>query len=171
MKAKGILRTVIIVMILCLNVGCDQVSKNIIREKVDYYERISVVRNCFTIMKVENTGAFLSMGNSLPKPVSKILLIIFPLIVISLALFYLFTRSNLSKVKVLAFCCVLGGGIGNLYDRAIHGSVTDFLHIDFGLFQTGVFNMADLSIMTGMFIFLIEAISERAELKYSTSDN
>jgi len=52
---------------------------------------------------------------------------------------------------------VLGGGIGNMYDRIVHGSVTDFMHIDFIIFQTGIFNMADVSIMMGMFLILIRS--------------
>lgn len=51
---------------------------------------------------------------------------------------------------------IIGGGIGNLYDRMWYGSVTDFMHINFTIFQTGIFNMADVSIMTGMFIILIQ---------------
>ena len=55
----------------------------------------------------------------------------------------------------------IGGGIGNIYDRLVHGSVTDFMHINFGLFQTGIFNMADVSITTGMFIFLYQSYSRQ----------
>ena len=61
----------------------------------------------------------------------------------------------MSKSMLVGISFVLGGGIGNMYDRIIHGSVTDFLHIDFVIFQTGIFNMADVSIMTGMFLILI----------------
>lgn len=49
---------------------------------------------------------------------------------------------------------VIGGGIGNLYDRVLYGSVTDFMHLKFGIFQTGIFNMADVSIMLGMLIIV-----------------
>jgi len=51
-----------------------------------------------------------------------------------------------------------GGGIGNVYDRIIYGSVTDFLHIDLGLFETGIFNMADVSITTGALILLANTL-------------
>jgi len=44
-----------------------------------------------------------------------------------------------------------------LYDRVMHGSVTDFMHIDFIIFQTGIFNVADMSIMAGMFIIIIDS--------------
>jgi len=37
---------------------------------------------------------------------------------------------------------LIGGGIGNVYDCILFGSVTDFLHLDFGIFRTGIFNFA-----------------------------
>lgn len=52
------------------------------------------------------------------------------------------------------WCFVIGGGIGNLADRIIHGSVTDFLHLDLGVLQTGIFNFADVSIMAGLMMIL-----------------
>ncbi|CAD5293424.1 Lipoprotein signal peptidase (fragment) [Imperialibacter sp. EC-SDR9] len=67
-------------------------------------------------------------------------------------------------MTVLGICFMVGGGVGNIYDRLIYGSVTDFLHIDFVLFQTGIFNMADVSIMTGMFVILFDSYLKRAKL-------
>ena len=58
---------------------------------------------------------------------------------------------------LFAVILIVGGGIGNLYDRIAYGSVTDFMHIKFGVLQTGVFNVADMSIMAGMFIILFHA--------------
>ncbi len=53
---------------------------------------------------------------------------------------------------------MIGGGIGNIYDRIVHGSVTDFLYIDLGgIFHTGVFNVADLCITIGISIILIQS--------------
>jgi signal peptidase II len=112
-------------------------------------------------MRVENTGAFLSLGNSLPKMVRFILLSLIPLAILGFGIGYLFTKKNLSKSMLLGFAFVIGGGIGNLYDRLVYGSVTDFMHIDFVIFQTGIFNMADVSIMTGMAIVIIGSFLER----------
>ena len=61
----------------------------------------------------------------------------------------------------MGICFMVGGGIGNIYDRVIYGSVTDFLHIDFVLFQTGVFNLADVSIMIGLFMVIVASYAER----------
>ena len=156
MNAKQNLRTLMILMILGSSIGCDQISKHIIRQNISYNEQINLLNNHLTITKIENTGAFLSLGNSLPRPVSVALLIILPLIVLALALIYLFTKSNLSNLMILGVCLAIGGGLGNIYDRVIHGSVTDFLYIDFGLFHTGILNMADVSVTAGVCVIVFE---------------
>lgn len=165
MKANRIVRTLAIVVILISNIGCDQISKNIARQNIDYNERISLINNYLLLTKVENTGAFLSMGHSLPQPLKSLLLTILPLTILAFALFYLLTKKGLSNLMVIAICFVIGGGFGNLYDRIVYGSVTDFLHIDFVLFRTGIFNMADVSIMIGMFLILIDSYSLKSNYK------
>jgi signal peptidase II len=58
---------------------------------------------------------------------------------------------------------VVGGGIGNIYDRIAHGSVTDFMHLRFGALQTGIFNVADVSIMIGVGLILLDTWVKKKE--------
>lgn len=148
-------RTLIILLILLCNVGCDQVSKQVVRHKLEYNQEIGLLNKHLTITKVENSGAFLSLGDNLPNPWRFGLLTLIPLLVLGFASAYMFMQKSLSFVSVMGLGFIVGGGVGNLYDRLVHGSVTDFLHIDFGLFETGVFNMADVSIMAGTSMLLI----------------
>lgn len=169
MKAR-IIRTLAIFCVLVMNIGCDQISKNIVRDKVDYYEHISVMKDYLIVTKVENSGAFLSLGHSLPEPVRFILLSLFPLIVLGFALGFLFTRNHdMPKLSLLGFAFAIGGGIGNIYDRLVHGSVTDFLHIDLVIFRTGIFNMADVSIFTGVLIVMLSTLSKRITPEQETA--
>jgi signal peptidase II len=156
MKIKRILRTLAILAILSSNIGCDQISKSIVRQRIDYNERISLLNDHLTLTKVENTGAFLSIGQSLPQPIKTLLLTILPVILLSFAFVYLLTK-QVSNVTMTGIAFLVGGGVGNIYDRLIYGSVTDFVHIDFVLFQTGVFNMADVSVMTGMLLIVVDS--------------
>ena len=165
MNTKRILRSVAIVAVLLCNISCDQISKSIVRSNINSDEQIGLLHNYLTLMKVENTGAFLSVGNSLPASVRFFLLSLLPLIALGYGLFYLFTKADLSKIRLAGLCFAIGGGIGNIYDRILYGSVTDFLHIDFIIFQTGVFNMADVSIMTGMLLILIHSFFKKADLE------
>lgn len=149
--------------ILAINIGCDQVSKYVVRQRIDPEERISVVSTYVTLMRVENEGAFLSLGTSLPKTTRFILLSLLPLAILGFGIGYLFTKTAMHWLSAMGFAFVIGGGMGNLYDRLVYGSVTDFMHMDFGIFQTGIFNMADVSIMTGMALVIINSFGKKAK--------
>jgi signal peptidase II len=161
MNQKRIITNIAVLLILAANIGCDQISKKIVRQKVDYYESISLISNYFTLTKVENKGAFLSLGSALPSTIKFILLSGIPVLALAFGIGYLFLRKNISVTSMVALSFAIGGGIGNIYDRVVHGSVTDFLHIDLGIFQTGIFNMADVSIMVGMGLFFLQSFWNR----------
>ncbi len=145
---KGI-RNLLIISVLLANVGCDQISKNIARNQIASGEQISVIPDYFTLTLVENTGAFLSLGGNLPDLIRIPLLMIIPTLVIIGCLGYILKKKSIGYHHSLPIACIIGGGFGNLYDRILHGSVTDFLHLNFQFFQTGIFNLADVSIMAG----------------------
>ena len=143
-----------ILLLVLLNIGCDQISKNVVRQNVTDTAYIEVISNHFILTKVENTGAMLGFGQHL----SPILKIIFfqtiPVIVLFILLFRILRKSDMDKWLIFAFACVIGGGIGNLIDRIAHGSVTDFFLIKLGFFKTGIFNMADVSVTMGVLVLL-----------------
>jgi len=165
MKSNKFIRASIIILILAFNIGCDQVTKSIARKALPDNQVIGYLANHITLEKTENTGAFLSMGDNLGGPVKYILLMALPLLALLAALVYIIIKTDINKYVLLGIIMVVGGGIGNLYDRVIHGSVTDFMHIDFIIFQTGVFNVADMSIMAGMGIILVDSFLRRREEK------
>tara|TARA_B100000161_G_scaffold234862_1_gene183971 strand:+ start:51 stop:539 length:489 start_codon:yes stop_codon:yes gene_type:complete len=62
----------------------------------------------------------------------------------------------------LALLIILGGAIGNLFDRIIYKSVPDFIDIHFGDFHWFIFNVADIFISLGViFMILIEIIGKK----------
>lgn len=141
-----------------INLGCDQISKNLVRDRIGYNQRISLINDYFTLTKVENTGAFLGFGSGFPPMVKKIIFSFLPSLVLIMAFFILLTRINLDYYAIVGLCFMIGGGIGNVVDRIRYSSVTDFLHIDLGIVSTGVFNMADVSIMTGIVLLSFQQI-------------
>jgi signal peptidase II len=162
MKVKGFLRIILILLLLSINIGCDQVSKSIVRKKLHYYDQVAFLNNHFTIIKVENTGAFLSLGNTLSGPLKMILLNLLPLLAVAAGFVFMLTR-ELTRTTLFSIILIVGGGFGNIYDRIRYGSVTDFMHINFGFFQTGIFNVADVSIMLGMIILLLHAFFKKKD--------
>jgi len=154
MSQKTIFRTLLILLIVIGNIGCDQVTKSIVRNNIAEREIIPFGKH-FLLTKVENSGAFLSLGNSLSEFTRTLLLSVLPVLLLALGFHYLLTNKNISKAKLIGFSFVIGGGLGNIFDRIVHGSVTDFMHINFKFFQTGIFNMADVSIMFGVMIVIM----------------
>ena len=102
------------------------------------------------------------MGSDSSPTVKLIFLLIIPVIVLGVVLYYVITNNTLDKKSIIGFSCIAGGGIANVYDRFMYGSVTDFLFMDFGgVFKTGVFNSADLSVTTGMVLLLMSSFMNR----------
>jgi signal peptidase II len=163
MPAQKLVRLVLVLGLIVFNIGCDQVSKKIVRNNVAPHQTISVIKDHFIVTRVENPGAFLSMGDGLSKTSKNILLSALPLLVIGLGLYYALTKKNLSKTTLIALCFIIGGGIGNIFDRLMYGSVTDFLHLKWGVLKTGIFNLADVSIVAGVLVILFSTLFKKKE--------
>lgn len=151
----------IILLLVLLNIGCDQISKEAVRNNVIPNDYIPVVSDHLILTNVENKGAMLGFGQNLPPILKIIFLQVIPVMVLLVLLYRILRKKDLDKWMIMAFAFVIGGGIGNLIDRIAHGSVTDFFVIEIGLFKTGIFNMADVSVTTGVLIILFLSIQSK----------
>ncbi|QEN06284.1 signal peptidase II [Thiospirochaeta perfilievii] len=161
MTKKGINSVLIVVVIF--NLAIDQISKYFARIYIQGQGIINVIGDFFILTYAENSGAFLGLGSNLPQPLKTFVLVLFPLIAIIAGILYLILGKNVSFKQSIAIACIIGGGIGNVYDRAIHlGAVTDFLNFGIGNIRTGILNIADLSITFGaIFLFIFQYIEEQ----------
>ena len=163
MTLKPITRIILILSLVFLNIGCDQISKRIVRNKIAPNERIEVIKHNVILTKVENSGAAYSLGADLHPLVKVLLLQLLPAIVLVVLLGMLLVKTEYSRPLIFGFCFIVGGGIGNIFDRIAYGSVTDFLYVDLGFFATEIFNMADVSIVFGTIIVLTYSIFGKKE--------
>lgn len=160
------LSKLLILLVIVTNVGCDQISKSLVRENVAEKEMIEIIGNHFILTNVENEGAFLGAGSSFEETYRILLLCVLPMLILMALFYYIMREKKLSSIMAISMACIIGGGIGNIYDRVVYGSVTDFFHIDLGLLKTGIFNLADVSIMVGMFsIVFINLFMNQAKNK------
>ncbi len=158
MVFKAIIRISILLSVIIVNIGCDQISKNIVREHIEPGVQIPIIDNHLILTKVENTGAMMSLGDSWSEGTKQWALLLMPALALLMAMSWLFFQKSMSKTGAFSLACVIGGGIGNIFDRFMYGSVTDFCFIDLGIVQTGVFNCADLSITFGVLGLLFEQL-------------
>ncbi len=152
---RAVVATVMLAVVL-MTVGCDQASKRIARTYLEDGSSRSLLGGALVLRYVENQGAFLSLGSVLPRPVRRILFVAIPLCLIAGIIVYAAGRRSLRAMLAAGLSLVAGGGAGNLLDRILHdGRVGDFLLIDVAGIRTGIFNLADLSIVLGCLLLLI----------------
>lgn len=161
-------RSLSIILLIVANIAIDQVSKIVVRANIEprtetsYGEVINVIGDAFILTNVENKGAFLGMGSDLNDTLRVLLLLILPVVVLGFVLFYIFKNKSLDRLSLIGFCFIIGGGIANVFDRIVYGSVTDFFHIDLGGgIRTGIFNVADMSVTSGMIMLVIASFINR----------
>ncbi len=158
-------RSLFIILTIIITIAIDQISKTLVRAYVIPSTRSSIIGEYFTLHNVENVGAFLGMGSDLSPVLRLILLLILPIVVLGFVTVHIFKDKSLDSLSVFAFASIIGGGIANVFDRIAFGSVTDFFHIDLGgIFRTGIFNMADLSVTSGMIILLLVSFRKKKEV-------
>tara|TARA_B100001996_G_scaffold378565_1_gene362927 strand:- start:629 stop:1111 length:483 start_codon:yes stop_codon:yes gene_type:complete len=155
-------RNISISIIIALSIFLDQISKILIRNNVDQYSDIKLIGEYFILTNVENSGAFLGMGSDFSPIIKMIFLLILPVIVLTCIIIYVYRDKEIDKISLIGFSIIIGGGIGNIFDRIMYGSVTDFLFINLGgIFKTGIFNIADLAVTTGMILILLMSFKNK----------
>jgi len=150
-------RLLLVTIILLSCVGCDQATKTIARNHLLQSRPISYLGDTFRLQYMENEGAFLSLSSTMPAKVRFWVLIVLTGIAVAGVFVFVLVNRKLRPQFVIGLTFVIGGGVGNLIDRVLHGgTVVDFMNIGVGSLRTGIFNVADVAIMmgTGMLIFI-----------------
>lgn len=157
-------RNLFITLLIIFNIAIDQISKVIVRTKMikGREGEIDVIGDYFQLIWVENKGAFLGLGSDMNETLRILLLLILPILVLGYVVYYIVKNTELDRLSLIAFCCIIGGGIANVFDRIAFGEVTDFFFIRVtDLIRTGIFNVADLSVTTGMIMLLLSGFLNR----------
>ncbi|WP_317041886.1 MULTISPECIES: signal peptidase II [unclassified Winogradskyella] len=150
-------RNLFITVIIIFNVAIDQISKVLVRANISESprEEIQLIGQKFIMTNVFNEGAFLGMGSDMNPTLHFIFLKLLPLLVLGYVVYYIIKTKELDRLSLIAFSCIVGGGLSNVFDRFAFGKVTDFFYIDLGgVFKTGIFNVADVAVTTGMFMLI-----------------
>ena len=168
MKMNRPTKLLIALILVTVNVSCDQITKKEVRENIELNERINVVGHNFILTKVENTGAALSFGNDFHPTIKLLIFQIMPILVLLYMFYYLMKSEEISKTNFIAISFIIGGGIGNIIDRVLYNSVTDFMFVEIGAFHTGIFNMADLSITIGGIVLIVHNLLGKNKIQQKT---
>ncbi|MBV9443326.1 MAG: signal peptidase II [Acidobacteriaceae bacterium] len=151
-----------------LVVVADRISKLYIQHSMSMFDSISVMPGWLRIVHTENPGAafgVLAQGNATVRSVVLIGISALVLIFVASALWKP-SHSFTAPATRLALALILGGAIGNLYDRILRGTVTDFVEVYHGAWSFPAFNVADSAITTGACLLVLELLwSHRKRLE------
>jgi len=134
-------------------VGCDQVSKGMVRVHLALEANHSYLGDTFRLVHVENMGVFLGVGANLAAPIRVVVFQgVISLVVLALLWMAAFRR-DIRPWQAVGFTLLAASGVGNLIDRVLHdGRVTDFLNLGLDDLRTGIFNFADVFGMLGLVV-------------------
>lgn len=155
-----------------ISIALDQFTKYLATKHLLTHEPISWWNDFFVLTYSINHGAFLGLGNNLPEGIRN--LIFSGLVGIFLIGFsiYAVRDKTMNNLQNLACGLVLSGGFSNLYDRITNnGGVVDFMNMGIGGLRTGIFNVADMAIMAGVFLLLIYSFKNDDAQKETIKNN
>lgn len=153
------LRTVALCLVMLSCISCDQATKAMARDGL-VGRSISFLGDAVRLEYAENTGAFLSLGASLPHR-TRTLLFVGGTSVIVLGLLVALARYRQDSMTIaLGLALLTSGAAGNLIDRVAYGgAVVDFVSLGLGPFRTGIFNLADVAITSGVVLIALQTRS------------
>lgn len=136
----------------------DQVVKIIVRTNMNLYQEIKIIPNLFSLYYVENSGAAFSIFEN------SILFLIIINFICLIVLNRLILKEKLPKYAFIPLGLLLGGILGNLIDRVIFKSVTDYLSVFIFKYSFPVFNIADIGItLSTIFLIVVFIINGKKE--------
>ena len=129
----------------------DQSLKLIISKNIILDSGFEIIKDVLNIHLVHNTGAAFSILSG-----NRLLLIAISVLALIFFIVFLFNQNNVKDLEVFTYSMLLGGILGNLFDRIFRGYVIDFISFKIFGYSFPIFNFADICIVLSLIILIIE---------------
>jgi signal peptidase II len=136
----------------------DRITKRAIAQTIPLEDVVNIIPGFFRLTHLENTGAAFSLFADSPSPFRTTLLIAFSVAALAVISVLLWKDRGVFHSGTLALSLILGGAIGNLWDRLFYGKVTDFLDFYIGIHHWPPFNVADSAIVVGALLLFMRML-------------
>jgi signal peptidase II len=136
----------------------DRLAKRIVARDIPLHDSITIVPRFFYLTHVQNRGAAFGLFADSPSEWKVALLIAFSIVALIIVSTLLWRGSHGMTSTGVGLALILGGALGNLWDRLLHGRVVDFLLFYLGSYQWPAFNVADSAIVVGAGLLLFEIL-------------
>ena len=137
----------------------DIISKVLIENNLELYESIDIIKGFFSITYVQNTGAAWSIMEG------KMIFFYIITIIGLVFMYYLYKNAKDNNIEKYAILMMIGGTLGNLYDRVLYQYVRDFLDFIIFGYDFPVFNFADTFLCCGVFIYIVKVLYDEYNLR------
>ena len=145
-------------LLALLIVLLDRWTKHLVAAHIAMYTHIQIIPGFFRLTHTENTGAAFSLFADSPSHWKTALLIGFSVVATVIVSVMLWKQTRPLTITGVALSLILGGAVGNLWDRIASGRVVDFLLFYVKQYQWPVFNLADSSIVVGAALLVIDIL-------------
>jgi len=131
----------LLIIIVTIVLILDKITKWLIKQNYYIGESHKVLGNFFKITFIENKGIAFGLFASWDNPIKSILLFLLSIIALAFII-KIYVTSEKTFLMQLSFGLILGGAIGNIFDRVVFGKVVDFLN--FGILDliAGLFSIS-----------------------------
>ncbi len=124
----------------------DFAAKTLIQRQLEFGESVRVLGDVLRFTYIVNEGA--AFGLYLGDASKTIFLVLSSLAALLVLAVYVYGADE-GWLKRFALALILGGALGNIYDRTVYGSVVDFIDIGVGSYRWPIFNVADIAVTVG----------------------
>jgi len=136
----------------------DRMTKLAVARNISLHDSIQIIPDFFRITHVENRGAAFGLFADSPSEWKIAMLVLFSVIALVIVSTLLWRNSHSMNTTGIGLSLILGGAVGNLWDRLLSGRVVDFLLFYVGEYQWPAFNVADSAIVVGAGLLVIEIL-------------
>jgi signal peptidase II len=146
-------------------IALDRWSKLWVKAHIAVGSAVVVIPHVFRLTDVHNDGAAFSMFESASSPLLvRNLLIAFSIIAVVVVIALLWKMGRSISLTSVALAMILGGALGNVYDRIYLKYVIDFLEVHIVHYHWPDFNIADSAIVVGACLLLLEMLRPQKEV-------
>jgi signal peptidase II len=156
-------------LIAVLVVLLDRLSKWLVAGKITLHDSISVLPGFFRLTHVQNSGAAFGLFAESSSEWKVAILILFSILALAVVSALLWKNSHSMTVTGVGLALILGGAVGNLWDRLLTGRVVDFLDFYLGSYHWPAFNIADSAIVVGALLLVGEILFTKTPAEQKTS--
>jgi signal peptidase II len=154
----------IYLLIVVVVVVLDRWTKHLVAQRIRLYAHIQVIPGVFRLTHTENTGAAFSLFADSTAPWKAGLLIAFSVVALIVVSALLWKNHHAHIVTGVGLSLIMGGALGNLWDRLARGRVIDFLLLYVKQYQWPVFNLADSAIVVGAGLLILEILFAKSSI-------